>query len=114
MMRWAWIQDRTRHPEEARSAVSKDEKRASRLRFYVSQSPHLVRRLPGLAQAADRRRTVSLGQALALSVAQQAMMPIVGRGQVQQFLQQAVDVRRLDQVLAARHQGDALQRVVHG
>jgi co-chaperonin GroES (HSP10) len=37
----------------------------------------------------------------------------VGRGrQVQQGLQQALDVGRLEQVLAADHVGDALQGVV--
>ena len=55
---------------------------------------------------------IALGEALSIGTRQQAVVAIDGRGQVEQGLQQPLDVRGLEEVLAAYDVGDALQRVV--
>ena len=60
----------------------------------------------------DRRRAVALGEAAAGRVGQQRVMAVARGRQAEQRLQNAVDMRRHREILAAGHQGDALDRVV--
>jgi hypothetical protein len=68
--------------------------------------------LAGESHRLERRRAVALGEALAIGAEQQLVVAIFGSGQAEQSLEQAVDVRRLEQVLAADDMRDALRRVV--
>ena len=66
----------------------------------------------GLAQCGDRRRAVALGEAPPRRIGEQRVVVIARRRQSEQRLQQPVDMRRLEQVGAAHHVGDALPRIV--
>ena len=68
----------------------------------------------GRAQIGEARRAVALGEALAVRRRRAAVMVVARRRQAEQRLEQAVDVRRLEQVGAAHDVGDALRGIVDG
>jgi hypothetical protein len=60
----------------------------------------------------DRYCAVAFGETPAGRVGQQRMMSVARRRQSEQALQNAMDLRRGREILAARHQSDTLERVV--
>src|SRR5688500_4977809 len=60
------------------------------------------------AQALQRLGAVALGEALAVRADQQAVVPVDGRRQAQQRLQQSLHVGGLEEVAAADHVADPL------
>ena len=72
-----------------------------------------MRRVGALTpQLRQRPRAVALGEALAIRTHEQRMM-VVSRGrQVQQRLEQAMDMRPLEQVDTANDVGNALRRII--
>ena len=68
---------------------------------------------PSSAQALQRQRPVALGETAAAGVRQQRVVLVGGHRQAQQPLQAVLYRHGEGQVLAARHQRDALERVVH-
>src|SRR5262249_24857468 len=81
-------------------------------RIYAKHRADIRRRLAALTQRPLRRRLVALCQALTLVAQDEPVMTIDRLGQVQQFLQEHMQVRRVAQILAADHVGYALQCVV--
>jgi hypothetical protein len=56
---------------------------------------------------------VAFGEAFAVLVEDERVVPVVGRREVEECLEQAVDVGRLEEVAAAGHEVDTLEGVVH-
>ena len=79
---------------------------------HVHKSADIGGRHALRAQFAQAGRLRRFRQLAAVGVEDQPVMVIARRGQAEQRLQQAVHAGRPEQVLAAHHIGDALQRVV--
>jgi len=67
---------------------------------------------PLLSHRPDRNCAVALGETPAGRVGQQRMMSVARRRQSEQGLQNAMDLRRGREILAAGHQSNTLERVV--
>ena len=68
---------------------------------------------PASRNARKRDGAIALGKFPALLVQDQPVMGVSGRRQSEQRLQQALDMGGREQIVAARHQRDALEGIVH-
>src|SRR4051812_24874319 len=83
----------------------------SRSILSVNQAEDLHWREPAFAQGTQRERASALSEAATVGASQQFVMGVARRLVAQQTLQQAVDVGRGQQVLAARHQAHTLEMI---
>ena len=88
---------------------------AGRLRMpgISEQCPNPGRREACLTQCPQCDRLIALGEFVPVLVQDQAVMGIGRRGKIQQRLQQPLDMSGGQQIFAARHQIDALERIIH-